>query len=99
MVHAKFQDHEISSAEDEDFKGFGHIWVWRLSWLCGQNHFHKFISPPPKSSIYWQGSLREEEENGRIYSTAAGTDNFVGSIFFITINFLSIWSFAASFPH
>ena len=32
MAHAKFQDHGTSSSEEEDFKGFYHIWAWGPSW-------------------------------------------------------------------
>ena len=33
-------------------KGFYHIWAWRPSWSCDQEHFNKLSFPHPKESPY-----------------------------------------------
>ena len=34
------------------FKGFYHIWAWRPSWSCDQEHLNKLSFPHPKESPY-----------------------------------------------
>ena len=34
-----------SGSVEDFFKCFGHIFAWRSSWLCGQEHFLKSMSP------------------------------------------------------
>ena len=66
MVHAKFQDHQTSGSEEEDFKWFCyHIWAWRPSVSCDQDHFYKFMSPFPrklhiKVGFDWPRGFRED---------------------------------------
>ena len=50
MLHAKFQDHRISSSGKEIFKGFYHIWAWRPSWSCDLDHLYKLSFPLPKEA-------------------------------------------------
>ena len=33
-------------------KGFYHIWAWRPSWKCDQDHLNKLLFPRPKESPY-----------------------------------------------
>ena len=33
-------------------KGFYHIWAWRPSWSCDQDHLNKLLLPNPKESPY-----------------------------------------------
>ena len=33
-------------------KGFYHIWAWRPSWSCDQDHLNKLSFPHPKESPY-----------------------------------------------
>ena len=33
-------------------KGFYHIWAWRPSWSCDQEHLNKLLFPRPKESPY-----------------------------------------------
>ena len=33
-------------------KGFSHIWAWRPSWSCDQDHLNKLSFPHPKESLY-----------------------------------------------
>ena len=46
-------------------KGFYHIWAWRPSWSCDQDHLNKLSFPPPKESpfeieINWPSGFRGE---------------------------------------
>ena len=34
-----------SVPEKKNFEGFYHIWAWRPSWSCDQDHFNKFSFP------------------------------------------------------
>ena len=56
MVYAKFQDDGTSGSEEEDFKGFGHIWAWQSSWSGGQDNFYEFLPPPPHTHTSHGGS-------------------------------------------
>ena len=50
MLHAKFQDHRTSGSEEEDFKGFYHVWAWRSSWSCDLDHLYKLLLSLPKET-------------------------------------------------
>ena len=52
MLH-KSQGYWPSASGEEDFlKVLYHIWVWRPSWSCDQDHLHKLLLPHPKESPY-----------------------------------------------
>ena len=59
---------------------------------------HRFV-PPPKDAPYriWLRLAEKFDNNDHIhvYSRGAGVDNPRGSKYFININLLLIWSFAA----
>ena len=45
MLHTKSQVHRPSGSGEEDFfKGFQHIWAWRPSWSCEQDHLNKLCN-------------------------------------------------------
>ena len=53
MLHTKSQGHRPSGSGEEDFlRGFYHIWAWRPSWSCDQDHLNKLSFPHPKESPY-----------------------------------------------
>ena len=56
MLHTKSQGHPPSSSGD-DFQGFYHIWAWRPSWSCDQDHLNRLLFPRPKESPYENLSL------------------------------------------
>ena len=38
MLHAKFHGYQpTGSGEEDNLKGFYHIWVWWPSWSCDQD--------------------------------------------------------------
>ena len=46
MMHTKIQGHwPFGSGEEDFFLGFYHIWPWRPSWSCDQDHLSKFVFP------------------------------------------------------
>ena len=50
MLHTKFRENRPAGSGEEDFlKGFYHIWAWRPSWSCDQDHVNKFLFPQPES--------------------------------------------------
>ena len=66
--HSKFQDHRTLGSEEEDFKGFGHIYVlaWRPSWPCNKDDFYKIYVLVPrrlhiKFGFDWPSGLREKD--------------------------------------
>ena len=66
MLHTKFQDHRTSGSGEEEFKGFYHIWAWRPSWSCDQDHLYKNGSPFPwrlhiKFGFDWPSGFRGED--------------------------------------
>ena len=52
MLHTKSQGHRPSGSGEDVFKGFYHIWAWRPSWSCDQDHLNKLLFPHPKESPY-----------------------------------------------
>ena len=38
MLHTKFHENWPAVSGEEDFEGFYHIWAWRPSWSCDQDH-------------------------------------------------------------
>ena len=51
MLHARAQGH-WPSVSGEDFIGFYHIWAWRPSCSCDQDHLNKFLFLNPKEPPY-----------------------------------------------
>ena len=45
MLHTKFRENRFAGSGEEDFEGFYHIWTWRQSWSCDQDHVHNFSFP------------------------------------------------------
>ena len=52
ILLTKSECHLPSCSGEEDFKGFYHIWAWRPSWSCDQNHLRKFSFPRRKKSSH-----------------------------------------------
>ena len=53
MLHTKIQGHRhFGSGEEDVFLGFYHIWAWRPSWSCDQDHLSKFSFPNPIEAPY-----------------------------------------------
>ena len=77
---------------EEDFKGFDHIWTWRPSWSCDQDHIYKIYVPSSQEGSTYNLALighvvcrkKMFENNGQIhvYSPWAGAGNLLGSIVF-----------------
>ena len=66
MLHVKFQEHRILGSEEEDFRGFVHIWAWPSSWSRFQDHFteNMFHFPketPHKNGFDWQCDFKERD--------------------------------------
>ena len=52
MLHTKFQGHLPFGSREEDFLSFYHIWAWRPSWSCDQDHLKKLLFPHPREATY-----------------------------------------------
>ena len=63
MLHTKFCGNRPTGSGEEDFlKGFYHIWAWRPSWSCDQDHVKEihFLVPESfhtKFSSEWPSSF------------------------------------------
>ena len=65
-----------------------HIWAWRPSWSCDQEHVHYFLLPLPQEAprnlaLISQVVSEMFENNGyiHVYSPGAGADNSLGPFF------------------
>ena len=59
MLHTKFcGDWPAGSGEEDFLKGFYHMWAWRPSWSCDQNHVISFSFLVPESFHTKFGSNR-----------------------------------------
>ena len=77
MTNAKFQDHQTSNSEEEDYEMFYHILAWRPFWSCDLDHFINSCLPSPrwlhmKIGLDWPKSLTENEIMVRYMYIAAG---------------------------
>ena len=52
MLHTKFQGHWPFGSREEDFLRFYHIWEWRPSWSCDQEHLSKLSFPHPMWKLH-----------------------------------------------
>ena len=52
MICAQIQPQGILSLEKKTFKGFYHIWAWRLSWLMNRDYFSNLLFPRLKKAQY-----------------------------------------------
>ena len=43
MLHTKFRGIGQPVTVKKNFEGFYHIWAWRPSWSCDQDHINNFF--------------------------------------------------------
>ena len=71
-MHGTFYDHRTLVSGGDDFKGFGHMWAWRPSWSCDQDHFYKIYVPTSQRgsilNLALKGHVVSEQKLLKIWS-------------------------------
>ena len=57
---------------EKNFKGFYHIWAWRPSWLCDQDHLYKLSFPLPKEAQHKFGLIGQAVSEKKTFKIVNG---------------------------
>ena len=102
MFDDKFGDYRTTTSK-EDFEGFYHIWVWRSSWSCDQDHLYitSLLHFHIKRAFDWPSGLEEKMDYdiGHIHvnSPGARADHHLESVCYYVNLFICCKVFSNDF--